>query len=267
MDDEQTVKLAQDGDVTALEQLVRQVQDRVYRLALRMLANPEAAQDASQEILIRVVTKLSTFEGKSSFNTWVHRVAVNYLLTAKKVISRDPMLSFEDFQADLESGLVRDDAPPQEDQVMLNDLRIRCTMAMLLCLDRNHRAAYVLGEVLEFSQSEAVAVLGVSKAVYRKRLSRARADVIAFTRRSCGLASAAAACRCSRRLPAAQAAGRLSEEGENRWPDAPAFKDIEADAARTQAALITAKLQRATGDLKSPHDLAKQVISIVTPPV
>ncbi len=75
---------AQQGDQEALEEIVRQIQDRVHHLAMRMLVNPEDALEATQEILILVITKLSTFRGDSAFQTWVYRVAANYLLSEKK---------------------------------------------------------------------------------------------------------------------------------------------------------------------------------------
>ena len=75
--DNTTILAAQNGDAKALEDVVRHVQDRVHRLAIRMMYDPEHALDATQEILIRVVTKLSTFRGESSFETWVYRVALN----------------------------------------------------------------------------------------------------------------------------------------------------------------------------------------------
>jgi len=65
------IKNAIQGDRQALEGLIVSVQDLVYNLALKMLLFPEDAKDASQEILIRVITHLSTFKGKSSFKTWV----------------------------------------------------------------------------------------------------------------------------------------------------------------------------------------------------
>ena len=190
------VERAQDGDAGALESLARGVQDQVHRLAMRMLADPHAAQDASQEILIRVITKLSTFAGDSKFETWVYRVAVNYLLSARKVIERDPNLSFAAFSEDLLNGLTDDHHAAPEDHVMLAELRVRCTMAMLLCLDRAHRAAYVLGEIFELDQTEAASILQVSASTYRKRLSRARKSVVDFTARTCGVANPSARCSC-----------------------------------------------------------------------
>jgi RNA polymerase sigma factor (sigma-70 family) len=74
-----------EGDQKSLTALIEAVQDKVYTLSLRMLADPEEAQDAAQEILIKVVTKLSLFQGKSSFPTWVYKIASNTLLTSRSL--------------------------------------------------------------------------------------------------------------------------------------------------------------------------------------
>jgi hypothetical protein len=71
---------------------------------------------------------------------------------------------------------------------------------MLLCLDRDHRLAYVLGEILELDHNEASAALETTPAAYRKRLSRARAEITSFMRARCGLVNPENACRCRRRV-------------------------------------------------------------------
>lgn len=137
---------------------------------------------------------------------------------------------------------------------------------LLLCLDREHRAAYVLGEILEFDHGEAAEVLNVSPANFRKRLSRARASVQEFTASTCGLATKNAPCSCRRRLPAAMRAGRIGQVPSDALADAPVFEDVEKLASRTEAHLIAAKLQRATGPLTSPKDHAAEVLRIVELP-
>ncbi len=266
MTDTDTITAAQSGDAAALERLVRHAQVRVHRLAMRMLADPDAAQDATQDILIRIVTKLSTFRREAGFDTWVYRIATNHLLTARKVRAREAGLAFDAFGADLLDGLVDETTAAPEDHVLLNELRIKCTMAMLLCLDPPHRAGYVLGEVLELSQGDAVDILAIGPATYRQRLSRARAKVTAFTARACGLAGARGACTCRRRLPAAIATSRVGPAPSPDLADAPSFEDARSLADRTAAELVTAKLQQATGPLVSPQDLASRVMAIVDPP-
>lgn len=260
------IALAKDGDAKALEALVRGIQTRVHKLALRMLADPVAAQDATQEILIRIITKLSTYRGDSSFETWTYRVGTNYLLTARKIIANDPGLSFQMFADDLLNGLADEDNAAPEDHVMLNELRVKCTMAMLLCLDREHRAAYVLGEVLEFDHAEASEVLEISPSNFRKRLSRARTGVQDFTASMCGLANPAAPCSCRKRLPVAMASGRIGTSPSSDLSQAPAFAEVKKLALRSQAVLTAAKLQRATGPLTPLKDYAAEVLKIIKPP-
>src|SRR5262249_47611420 len=89
------VERATAGDKTAVDALVASVQDQVYGLCMRMLSNPADAEDATQEILIRVVTHLSAFRGESAFSTWVHRVAVNHLVDARAERTKDQAMSFE----------------------------------------------------------------------------------------------------------------------------------------------------------------------------
>ena len=98
------VAQARGGDRDSLEHLVVQIQRPVYNLALRMLWHPEDARDASQEILVRVVTHLGSFRGESGFLTWVYRVAANHLITARqgRVERQEP--TFERFAEDLADG-------------------------------------------------------------------------------------------------------------------------------------------------------------------
>lgn len=260
----ETVQKAQRGDAKALEAIARSIQNQVHRLALRMLADVSQAEDATQDILVRVIIKLSTFKGESKFETWVYRVAMNHLLTAKKIRDTDPGLNFSAFEDDLLNGL-SDTAPDAIDAIAVNELRLKCTMAMLLCLDANHRAAYVLGEILEMEHTPAAEVLEVAPATYRQRLSRARQKIQEFTARACGLASKTANCHCSRRLEAATEQGRIGQN-EATLALAPSFSEAEAIAARTNAALISKKLQQATGPLQTGRDIASDVLRIVNPP-
>ena len=258
------VATAQNGSQAALEGLVRVCQDRVHRLAMRMLVNPDDAQEATQEILILVVTKLSTFKGESAFNTWLYRVATNYLLTARKIKQRELGLTFDMFAEDLESGLV-DPAPPADDVVMLNELRMSCTMAMLLCLDQKHRIAYVLGDILELDHGEAADILDISSANFRQRLSRARRQVVDFTASRCGLANKNAKCSCPRRLPAALKMGRV-DRAKIRFAAAdaaPAYQDVVAMVEKVEGQLKALKLQTAMPSFASPQDFGSAIARMV----
>jgi RNA polymerase sigma factor (sigma-70 family) len=203
---EAEVARAREGDRNALEGVVRAVQRDVYGVALRFFWHPQDAEDATQEILVRVITGLGGFHGESSFRTWVYRVACNTLLALGRKRMEERSRSFAEFAEDLSSGL-SDDPPDQEygaeQDLLLEEVKIGCTLAMLLCQDRNHRLAYVLGEILELDHQEAAGVLEISPAAFRKRLSRARADITSFMIARCGLVNPANACRCRRRVATA----------------------------------------------------------------
>jgi RNA polymerase sigma factor (sigma-70 family) len=206
---EAEVARAQAGDRSALESVLRAAQKDVYNLALRFLWHPQDAEDATQEILVRVLTGLGGFRGESRFRTWVYRIACNALLTLRKQrMERQPM-SFEAFGEDLAQGLSDRTDDDVENKLLLEEVKIGCTLAMLLCLDRDRRLAYILGEILELDHREAAAVLDVAPAVFRKRLSQSRSRITSFVLSRCGLADAANACRCRKRVDAAVALGRV----------------------------------------------------------
>jgi RNA polymerase sigma factor (sigma-70 family) len=199
---EELARLALEGDRDALDSLVRALQGDLYGLALRMLWNREDAEDATQEILVRVVTRLSQFNFESRVKTWAYRVAVNYILDVKKSAVERLQLSFERLTQDLEGGLHASSAADAEQSLLIDEVKVGCSLAMLQCLDRPHRLAYVLGDIMELSGPEAAEVLEVNPALFRKRLQLAREQIQAFMRVHCGLVSDAAACQCNRRVAA-----------------------------------------------------------------
>src|SRR5262249_36909959 len=139
----------------------------VYRLALRFLWHPQDAEDATQEILVRIITGLAAFRGESSFRTWVYRIACNTLLSLrKKGRMEQRTLSFEEFGEDLVQGLSDEPLADQgvDQALLLEEVKIGCTLAMLLCLDREHRLAYILGEIVELDHNEAAEVLEITTA-------------------------------------------------------------------------------------------------------
>lgn len=262
------IRAAQDGDRQALEEVLTGVQDRIHNLARRILVDPDDAGEATQEILILVLTKLSTFRGESAFSTWVYRVAVRYLLGAKKIRDRDLGLSFDQFAADLETGLVADPPEAPDEALLYNELRVSCTMAMLLCLTMELRLAYVLGDIFELDHGEASEILELTPAAYRKRLSRARGEVMAFTSRHCGLVGETAKCRCPRRLPAAVASGRIVPgQTPNSTGSAEDYAEVRNRIASVIDGLKTFELQQAVPQQRCPVEIRNQLTEILSPPV
>lgn len=245
---EALVRLAKQGRQEALELVVRGIQGDVYRLALRFLWHPQDAEDATQEILVRVVTGLSDFRGESRFRTWVYRVASNALLSLKKQRMETHGLTFEAFGPDLMNGLTdASSGSNPEDVLLLEEVKIGCTLAILLCLDRGHRMAYILGEIMELDHDEASQVLDVGRAAFRKRLSRARSAVAKFLSGHCGLVERRNACRCSRRVDAAVRLGRIQPTRllfASSLKQARAFPEVLAEIRRLEAFRRAAALYR-----------------------
>jgi RNA polymerase sigma factor (sigma-70 family) len=184
---EALARLALGGDRDALDRLARELQGDVYGLGLRMLWNREDAEDATQEILVRVVTRLSQFDFRSRLKTWVYRIAVNYVLDVKKSPTERLRLTFDRFGADLVDGLSSDGPSDAERSLLTEEVKIGCTLGMLQCLDRPHRIAYVLGDIMELPGPEVADILEISPDLFRKRLQHARATVLSFTREHCGV--------------------------------------------------------------------------------
>lgn len=199
-------------DHKALESLIGAVQKEVYALAVRFLWHLQDAEDAAQEILLRVIANLAGFRAESGFRTWVYRIAPNTLLTLRKQRMEERSMSFEEFGEDLVHGL-SDEAPRAgldiRQSLLLEEVKIGCTSAMLMCLDRDHRMAYILDKIVELDHKEAGEVLKISPAAFRKRLSRARQRITAFMTSRYGLVNPTNPCRCRRRLATAVARKRV----------------------------------------------------------
>ncbi len=252
------------GESKALNSLLERIADDVYGIALRMLWHPADAEDATQEILLRVATKIHLFAGRSTFRTWAYRLAVRAILNFRRGRAEAP-ISFEEFGADLQDGL-RSPPPsalsPSELRVLRQEVRLACTHAMLLCLDRPHRVAYLVGEILGLSGPDAAACLEVDGPTYRKRLSRARQRVHDFTAAQCGIVDEAAPCRCAHRVGAAIQKRRI-DPSELLFVEHPVHdadrSSVEALEGALHAICDAPSLMRATPHYQAPKALLESL--------
>jgi RNA polymerase sigma factor (sigma-70 family) len=214
-EDRELVTRAQDGSRHALEQLIRRHQAWIYNIVLRMLYYPNDAEDITQEILIKLTTKLSTFEARSSFRTWLYRIAVNHILNVKR-------RSFEDQLNFVEYGRGLDATPdldvpdpntvPVDLKLIVDEARIGCTSGMLLCLDREQRLVYILADIFGVSDRVGAELLEISRDNFRQKASRARRDLHSFMQNQCGLVNTANPCRCAKKTQGFAKAGYLNPE-------------------------------------------------------
>ena len=120
------VHKATEGDKKALETLVADVQDIVFNLSLRMLGTFADAEDAAQDILLKVITHLSSFRGDSAFTTWVFSIAVNHLKNYQKHMFAHRPLSFEFYGEDIEHARIQDVPDLTQDVDIFWRRNLRC---------------------------------------------------------------------------------------------------------------------------------------------
>jgi len=216
---EQLVTQAVQGSRPALEEVVRRIQGRIYGLCLRMLFHPMEAEDATQEILIKIITNLKGFRFEGSFEGWVFRIAANHLKSTRKCMLERLGFDFDKAQRHIDRAQARGwfAKPLGAPEALLEvEMRSACTQALLMALDRAHRIVFVLAVVMEVSSREGAQILDISPDAFRKRLSRSRRRVTDYLRTNCGLFDEDNPCSC-----AVLAAGRVRQGWLN--PNLPLF--------------------------------------------
>lgn len=202
------------GDKESLETVLTEVQDLVFNLSLRMLGTFPDAEDASQDILLKVMTHLSSFRGDSAFTTWVFRIAVNHLRDYKRHMFARMPLSFEFYGDDIRNGRVRDvpDLTQNvEKNILAEELKLSCTNVMLQCLDPESRCIFILGTMFRVDSRIAGDILNITPEAYRQRLSRVRKRMAEFLSEYCG-EYGNGTCRCAGRVNYAIQNHRISPD-------------------------------------------------------
>jgi RNA polymerase sigma factor (sigma-70 family) len=198
--DEELVTRAQNGDWRSFEELIQRHQAWIFNIAVRMVGWREDAEDVTQEVLLKVLTRLSTFQGKSRFRTWLYRIVVNHVLNLKL---RPGEISFSELGQQIDQIPDQRLPDPSEAElpasVLIEEAKVSCTMGMLLCLDRRQRLVYILGEIFKVNSEMGAELMALSPANFRQLLSRARHDLSNYMHNKCGLINQANPCRCARK--------------------------------------------------------------------
>lgn len=200
------------GDKNALETLIAGVQDIVFNLSLRTLGTFADAEDATQDILLKMITHLSSFRGDSSFTTWVFSIAVNHLKNYKKHMFAHCPLNFEYYGDDIENGKIQDvpDLTQNvEKAILAEELKMSCTNVMLQCLDMESRCIFILGTMFKIDSRIAGEILEMTPEAYRQRLSRVRKKMADFLGQYCG-EYGSGKCKCKDRVNYAIQSHRLN---------------------------------------------------------
>jgi len=172
-DDMGLVAAARSGDRSSLDQLLRRHYDRIFAVCRRVTGNDADAADAAQDAMIAIVRNLSKFDGRSSFGTWIYRIATNASLDELRRRRRRPTVSLESTehtpraeQADPESGARIEGVV---DGLVLDKA--------LAALAEDFRVPVVLRDVAGLDYAEIAEILDVPVGTVKSRIARGRASL------------------------------------------------------------------------------------------
>lgn len=198
----QLVQEAQEGSQKALEMLVKHHQRFIYNIALKLVRDPNDAADLSQEAIIKMITKLNQFNGRSSFRTWLYKIIVNHFIKSKKRKSELDVSSFETYGIFLDTVYSSEEMTAEEHRRHQDEIiyiRNNCMTSMLLCLNRQQRIVFILGAIFNIRSNIAAQLLNIKAENFRQQLSRAKADLFQFMENKCGLMNPNNPCRCAKK--------------------------------------------------------------------
>lgn len=192
------------GNREVLDHLLAAVQPFVFNLAQKMLLNPDDSADATQEILLKIVMGLQSYDAeKGAFTTWVYAIARHQIMRFRTGKLEAITGTFDQFAEEIQevADEVIDARELQnpETQLLVKEASVGCMLGMLLCLTREQRIVYILGEMLGLHSEVAGEICGVSPENFRQQLSRARRDLYSFMQNKCGLVNKDNPCRCHRK--------------------------------------------------------------------
>ena len=191
------VEKAVSGNQSALNQLIDELQHVVFNLSMRFLYNREDAEDATQEILIKIITHLSSFQFKSKLTTWVYRIATNHLLNVKNSAYEKRKMGFKEHEDYINSGLNNISTNLPDSHIYVEEVRLSCSTGLLLCLTREQRIAFLFHSIFGVSSQDGAEIMGITSANFRKKVSLAKQKLQKHMSKNCGLFDDKNPCRCS----------------------------------------------------------------------
>ncbi len=184
IDDTVLVQKCRQGDSAAMEHLIVKYQNRIYNVILKICASPDDAAELAQDTFVKVIENVNKFEGKSSFYTWLFRIAVNLTLNyCQRNLRLGPRSIDEDYTiADTQAGqtlkqVLTDDSSPDPAVVAQNKELCEIVIKAMMKLDENQRAVVVLRDIEGMDYAQIAEVLAVELGTVKSRLSRARANL------------------------------------------------------------------------------------------
>ena len=210
--DAELIEMSIQGDKSALDELIHRHQAWIYNIAVRMVWHPQDAEDVTQEILIKAITRLASFKGNSSFRTWLYRIVINHVIDMKRRKSEKLFVSFDQYGKGIDNTPDLEFADPAglstDMDILVEETKIGCITGMLLCLDRKSRVVFILGAIFGVNDAIGSELLNITKENFRQKLSRSRKKITNFMNERCSLFKEGNSCKCMRKVKA------LIENGE-----------------------------------------------------
>ena len=201
-DDYQLIRQILNGNKKSLDTLVKKHQEYIFNVALKVVSNVEDAEDVTQEILIKVLSNLSKYDPKKArFRTWLYRMTFNHILNLKKQKREQLITGFDFFFDFIERTPVHAIEADEEQvyQAAVEESKIACMSGMIMCLSREQRLIYVVGEMFEIDHQLAGEIFNIAPDNFRQKLSRARKDLYQWMHNRCGLVNEKNPCRCPKK--------------------------------------------------------------------
>lgn len=211
--DLELIATALNGNKESLSNLIKRHQQFIFNVALKMINNIADAEDVTQEILIKLVTNLSKYDSsKGKFRTWLYRVTFNHILNIKKQSYEKDVTSFDVFFDYIEGSPVIELSTEEETEMnqAIEESKVACMAGMLMCLDREQRLIYTVGEIFEIDHNLASEIFETTPDNFRQKLSRARKDLYQWMNSKCGLVNKDNPCRCPKKTKGFIKNGRVT---------------------------------------------------------
>ena len=168
------IQLVREGDLSAWGELIQIHQDRLYNSIVRVVGHPDRARDVVQDAFIQAIEKISRFDGKSQYFTWLYRIAFNRAMSMYRKHKSEVSLEVARENAGDETMADAQDQP--EDRILRSELVEEVHQA-LEQLSAEHRAVIVLREIEGCEYEQMAEILEISLGTVRSRLHRARSEM------------------------------------------------------------------------------------------
>jgi RNA polymerase sigma-70 factor (ECF subfamily) len=184
IDEAVLIEQCRGGDFAAMERLIIRYQNRIYNVILKMCANPDDAEELTQETFVKILEGIEGFNGRSSFYTWAFRIAVNLTINHckrdRKLVTRS--IDAEDNQCGEQAKtqlreFLRDDSVPEPAVAAQNRELCEIVVNSLSKLDDTQRAVIILRDIEDMSYAQIADVLDIELGTVKSRLSRGRSSL------------------------------------------------------------------------------------------